>query len=178
MDLDLLTNILIAACAVVFIAAIAYRTLSGAGPEGDEEEELAEEDLQGQEERAEETRPVVEEPPRQVAVDQPTIPQPTAPQPAGQSVAAFQLLDEVADEQKEAIRRSARALVDYSVARGGVSHVRPEVLVDLALQFGTLEAAIRTTSRSPTGEEVTLSEETKSQIFMEGFRRIASKARK
>jgi len=94
------------------------------------------------------------------------------------SMLATELLSRAADEDAEAIRTIAGELIDYSVARGGVSNVRPEVLEKLALQFGMLEMALRKASAGPEGAPRVIPEDLRSDLFREAFRLLASQARR
>jgi hypothetical protein len=94
------------------------------------------------------------------------------------STLATELLSRAADEDAEAIRTIARELVDYSLARGSGSSVRPEVLENLAVQFGVLEMAVRKASTGPGGEPRAIPEDLRSDLFREAFRFLASRAKR
>jgi len=94
------------------------------------------------------------------------------------SMLATELLSRAADEDPEAIRTIARELVDYSLARGTASSVRPEVLENLAMQFGILEMAMRKASTGQGGEPRAVPEDLRSDLFREAFRLLASQAKR
>ncbi len=161
MDINSLTNILLLVCICIFIAAASYRIGSGRRRAGADENEAASETVEVREGWRE--RPG---PPQAVGREH------------GDALGGVQLLTRVAQQDQASIRATARTMVDYALTRGGVSHIRPEVLERIATQFGTLEAALRVASYGPTGEPAIISDEVLAEIFREGFRLIASEARK
>lgn len=89
-----------------------------------------------------------------------------------------QLFVEVAEEESDSVRSAARKMINYAVARGGVPNVRPQVLENIAIQFAVLEAAYRRILSTDTGEMGVVPEEMRLELFIEGFRLVASQARK
>lgn len=146
-------------------------------PEVAGQPEVAEQPEAAQQPEAIREIPRVAEP--DFARDAAVIERPMPRKPRGfPSMLATELLSRAADEDAEAIRTIARELVDYSLARGSASNVRPEVLENLALQFGILEAALRKASMGPEGQPRAIPEDLRSDLFREAFRLLASQAKR
>lgn len=176
MDVNTLTNAILIGSGGVFIAVIAYRIGSGIMAGRRAEESAGPEILGGMELGVTEDRTEITE---RATIAEPIMAErrrPAVGTPS--SVAATQLFSSVVEEEEDAIRSSARTMVDYSLVRGGVSHVRPQILEKLAIQFGILEAALRRASVGSTGEPCILPDELRSEMFREGFRIVVSQSRK
>jgi len=172
MDPNTLANTVLIASAALLVAAIAYRV--GSSLFFPRRRETLEE--------AEALEPISAKPAHEEELEEgeePTIEVP-AEAPArvpGPSLTASEMIKQVAEEQWNAILESADNLVDYAVARGGVSHIRPETLRKLAIQFSLLEATLRKAS-SVSLEAGELPEKMMRDTFREGFRLLASQVRK
>ncbi len=201
MDLNTLTNFVLLICLVIFIVVLAYRALSGfaarprypraqpatvryIGRAAGTEPQVLEEQV------AEKEALAPEEPPMSVEAtipQEPTLVQrPVAAQHAPgprratvfPSILATELLSRAADEDAEEIQRIAKELVDYCVVRGSAANVRPEVLEKLAVQFATLEVAVRKASIGADGEARPVPDDLRSDLFREAFRLLASQAKR
>ena len=162
MDLDAFLNLALVVCACILAIGVVYRMLRGkAGPAGEELEQG--EDLK-----------LAAEGPRTAQVAIPPRPGRVTPTMA-QGTEVFR---KAATENPDQVRRSARRMVDYALARGGTTHIRPEVLDKIALQFGLLEVVLRHESRDEEGRPCDIPEERMSDILRESFRLAAFQARK
>ncbi len=153
MDLNTILNFILILCAIVLVVAFSYR-IHRARSEPSEE--------------AEEDRVLTA---RRIQVAPSAREPPLAEE--GQSARIFA---RIASENPDEVRRSARRMLDYAILRGGATHVRPEVLGKIALQFGLLEVVLRDASRGEVGPCV-ISDEQMSEMLRESFRRAASQAR-
>jgi hypothetical protein len=153
LDPDAALNLVLVLCALLFVIALVYRAIRArTGPEGERE-----------------------------ANGQPSGPMEgtlhaTPGGAAPEEAQLGHLFARISTENPAEVRKSAGRMLDYAVLRGGATHVRPEVLERIALQFGLLEVVLREESRSEDGLCV-ISEENMSKILRESFRRAASQAR-
>lgn len=168
MDPNTLANTVLIASGALLVAAIAYRVGSNRRRETLTQEGVTE------------PIPVERVGERQILRAEGStiqVPEEALTRMPGPSMTASQMIKQVAEEQWGAIVESADNLVDYAVARGGVSHVRPETLRKLAIQFSLLEAALKRAS-GLAPETGGVSEGMIRDTFREGFRLLASQVRK
>ena len=157
MDLNVVLNIVLVVCAIVFVAALVYRMVRAGSETGEE---------------IQDDRPVVG--PMEGTRTKPLRRVP-ARKPAEEGPVGV-LFERISTENPDEVRESARRMLDYAILRGGATHVRPEILDNIALQFGLLEVVLREESRGEGGLHP-IPEEEVSKILRESFRRAASQAR-
>ncbi len=152
MDLEPFVNYILIGAGVILIAVIVYKVaIAFLGRRGEEEAAPVT--------RAGESRTAAREY--------------REPATAEGRTSVSQIFSRVAEEEGVRVQDLAQNLVDYSVARGGVSDLRPEVLRDMARQFGLFQSVVERMVES-RGEFRGLWDD----IFREAFRLIASSASK
>ncbi len=156
MDLNAVLNIVLVVCATIFVVALVYRMVRAGSETGEETQD----DLQvlGPMEGTR-TKPLRGVPARK----------PTEEGPVGV------LFERITTENPDEVRESARKMLDYAILRGGATHVRPEILEKIALQFALLEVALRQESWGDDGPRP-ISDEEMSEMLRESFRRAASQS--
>jgi hypothetical protein len=157
LDLNGVLNIVLVVCAVVFVVALVYRMVRAGSETRDQTE--ADRQLAGPMEEIR-VAPLRGVPARK----------PVEEGPMGR------LFERISTESPDEVRESAKKMLDYAILRGGATHVRPEILEKIALQFGLLEVALRQESWGEDGPRPIPDEEV-SEMLRESFRRAASQAR-
>jgi hypothetical protein len=167
----MVTNLILIACALVFIAAAAFR-IWGMGRRNSGAEEDQVEGLDG--EFVDET---VDGSPGYGGANPPST---RVEGGAGEEpvlIDVKELFTRIAQEEPEAVMSSAGAMVEHLRERGGSTGASPENLERLAMQFGLIEMALRRASYDQTGASCVIPGEMMSEIMREGFRLVSSKAR-
>ncbi len=148
----MLVNYALIAAAVVFILVVAYRIIASfAG---------------GRRTFKEEVRPTPQRIPRERVSPEST------PKPPEAKIDVSDLFSSVDDRQRESIMESADKMVDYSLAHGDGTRIRPESLRAMAKEFGLLEAVLDDISRREGWEGI--SEKQRREILREAFRLVVS----
>ncbi len=172
MDPNAFADLLLIVCLAILIAVVAFRALVGLMYAGRKARGAAPVPTPHfAEERA------VEAPAGEQAVQAPGPGLPTARHGLVKSDFADGFLSKVNAEEMETIRSTARELVDYSLARGGVSRIPPKVLDDMALQYALLETALKRIHPIPDPGVSGVAEGSRDELFREGFRLLVTKAR-
>ena len=170
LDANLVTNLLLVACVLVFVAAAAFRFYIGRRRAGGEVGEEGAEGFSGE------------------SFDEPAAYNPDYPSQAvgegeksedvGAGAALIdvkELFTRIAEDEPEAVISSAGSMLDHLRERGGAPAVSPKVLERLAMQFGLIETAMKRASYDQTGRSCILPDEMMSEIVREGFRLVSSR---
>jgi len=180
LDMDLLTNMALIACALIFIIALAFRLGIGMrrrsaegsnGQYGDWDEEPVE--VQAKD-TGEQTRALVKPPVegKRERVDLEDGEMITDSEPI---IDVKELFTRIAREEPEEVLASSAEMLKHLRKRQAVLGVSQETLERLSMQFGLIETALGRVSYEGEGDSCIISREMMREIVREGFRLVSSK---
>jgi len=180
LDVELLTNLALIACALVFIIALAFRLGIGMrrrsaegsdGQYGDWEEEPVEVPAG---DHGEGTRAPVKQP-AEGEIEPVNLEDGEMITDSEPIIDVKELFTRIAKEEPEVVLASSAEMLKHLRERRAVLGVSQEALERLSMQFGLIETALGRVSYEGEGDSCIISREMMREIVREGFRLVSSK---